>query len=240
MHPFVLFLYLVGCSTLPDTLVDNRYREGYNGIKSSEKVLIVPISMEYRELSEDRERVTQSLKSRFEENGMSVSVLNEEIYWNVWGEVLKEVGGIYSPINGLIDKTKYENALTKFISKTSRSEDFSVVIFPALIIKKAKTSGGSARWDGVKRRVLTKGVLLKGASFSGNVEGLSLQVMVLDSSANWLSTTYGGLVLPYYEKLDNLRVPSKELKQNLFSNDLHINEGVDIALSPLFSPVNFP
>ena len=106
-------------------------------------------------------------------------------------------------------------------------------MFPSFVLKQAKSKGKYAHWNGVKRKKIVEGFFSNEISWSGTTRGLSLELIAFNASGEWLFTSYGGLLLPYYTKIKNSK-PIVKLRDHMFEELDNIESGVKIALFPIF------
>ncbi len=229
-----VFSSLFGCSTSPHVSVDNAYSKAFKGVIKENPILLLPVKMAIKEFNKADAIVSESVVRQLEFHGWSVVTLNRAVYDQKWSEIVKEIGGIYSPATGRLNTDKYYDAIVKFTKIISREKIYSAILFPSFELKKAELKGKHAYWDGVRRKKIVKGTSDENMRWSGNTRGLSLKIWAFDSAGEWLFTSYGGLVLPFYTSMYNSREESK-LRLDMFDNSKNIESGVNVALLPIIN-----
>lgn len=227
---------ITGCATNTVSIPDNHYSDAYRGVPSPASILLLPISPDKDEYRHGVSAVThllvEDLQTRHTVETVSVPVFNAS-----WQQAIEDVGGIYSATSGAFDRERYFRAVEELLQELNPEGDHDIVIFPALVERQAQSTGKYATWDGVRRANITDG--LDNARFSrwhGSVGAVSLQLNSFDGQGRWLATSYGGLVLPHFYTIKD-KIPRTHLKDDMFTDENALEEGVRLAVVPLLGPV---
>lgn len=224
--------FILGCTNSPHISEDNAYSKKYKGVGKQRQILLLPVNNSINYFSDGDAVVSRNIVTQLELHGWLVVTLNKSIYEKEWSRIIKEIGGVYSPTTGHLDTDKYYDSLVKLTKKVSKERAYSAILIPSFELKAAKLKGKYAHWDGVKRKKITEGSSSEGMRWSGSTKGLSLKIWAFDSKGEWLFTSYGGLVLPFYTSMYNSKVENK-LRVDMFKNSKDIESGVNVALLPI-------
>jgi len=227
-----VFSSILGCATSPHISSDNAYSKVFKRVSKENPILLLPVKETIKEFNKADAIVSESVVKQLEFHGWSVVTLNRGVYEQKWSEIVKEIGGIYSSSTGRLDTDKYYDAIVKFTKRISREKMYSAILFPSFELKMAELKGKHAYWDGVRRKKIVKGSSDENMRWSGNTRGLSLKIWAFDSAGEWLFTSYGGLVLPFYTSMYNSKEESR-LRLDMFDNSKDIESGVNVALLPI-------
>ncbi|HXK23291.1 MAG TPA: hypothetical protein VMS55_11510 [Myxococcota bacterium] len=149
----------------------------------------------------------------------------------------------------------YRAAADAFEKRLAQSESFDMLLIPSLALRPAKLSGRTVRWDGVQRRLRVEpaenaslpldspvfageGVVADSA-LQGHVSGLSLHLLALRPGRRALER-WGGLDLvhdavPPRGPGTSAKELEPKLRHELLEDPLHVDEGVALALDPIWS-----
>lgn len=234
----LLFLgaLLAACTSNTVTIPDNHYSDDYTGVPERASILLLPVSPtrdEYRSgVTPVTRLLVEDLKTRHSVETVAVPLFNK-----AWLEAIESVGGIYSASSGAFDRGRYQQAVKQLVKALNPEGEHDIVIFPTLVERQAESTGKYAKWDGVRRANITDG--LDDARFSrwhGSVGAVSLQLNSFDGQGTWLSTSYGGLVLPHYYSIED-KIPRTHQKDDMFADEKALDEGIRLAVVPFLGPV---
>ncbi len=130
-----------------------------------------------------------------------VAVLDPIGAERVWLEAIQDVEAEGEPVD-------LPSVSTAFARRVQEETDFAALVLPSVVARRARVTGHSARWDGVRRPVPVPAVLRAGAEanlgpsfstritgFSGAVVGASLHVALITPDGSVASEGMGGLDL---------------------------------------------
>jgi hypothetical protein len=124
------------------------------------------------------------------------------------------------------------------------SGPYDALVIPSLLYRPARMSGYSVQWDGVSRRVPVNsppqrvGSIHVSTSFSGQMDAVSLHVLVYDVEGRELFESFGGLDLAHeVEVWGNPQRPSETgwdfvLRPDPLEDPALLREGIAIAFDP--------
>lgn len=229
---FTVTISLSGCIRPLYTLSENNlYADDYDQYSDATSVLLLPVVSDHASYKTGEkvvlDEVTRQLSVKFD-----LDVMPMERYLKLWSEITDSIGGIYSKKTGKMMQNRYYFALKELVKRANHNKKYSMTLFPSLVIRNAELKGKLARWDGVKRNIVAEWFYLMDMDWSGGSLGLSLQVIAFDSEEKWISTSYGGLVLPL-RTVEKKGAPVSEVRQDMFEEADNIESGVRVALLPV-------
>ncbi len=137
----------------------------------------------------------------------------------------------------------FESAMRVFVTGLAGTHTFNAVIAPSIIYRTTKTRERTAKWDGVFRKMkvvnLSDQAKKKGLarSFTVDIAGVSLHVMVFEPGGALIFQKYGGLDLAHNVDMTNAEFtmsPTLALKDDLLKESDHLAEGMGEAFDPYF------
>jgi hypothetical protein len=232
-------LALVSCVTNnevsdKDTSV---YSVTFKALDRTKKVLITPLSAQFEVLNKGSGVVMEVVAEQLLQDDWDVLKFeDDELFEKQWSQAVASVGGLYSSATGKMEKTRFEAAVTRFVSSLELSDEICCVLFPSLGLKRAKADGYYAKWDGVSR-VIVEDLYTSKGRYYGSTKGVSVRIELYRPDGEWLFTSFGGLVLPYVVSGSRIK-PSTKFKEGMFEDREKIVEGVAIALLPMRHEIN--
>lgn len=230
----VVFMAACSTSAVMDSQ-DNQYVETFQGIAPQASILLVPFASTQSPYQDGEAVVMPEIRSQLA-TGHNVSVLDMATFQREWPTAVHSVGGFYSPVTGRFDADRYHQAIRHFASNVNPNNDHDLIVFPALVEKQADSKGRYAYWDGVKRRHTNAGTVMTDPRWHGTTRGLSLELNTFTGAGDWLLTSYGGLLLPFYYEMDGSR-PEVKRKPSMFDETDNIHSGVTVAIAPFMENV---
>lgn len=145
------------------------------------------------------------------------SVVSSKVTTPIFDSASEEVGGIYDPATGDMDRDKMLQA-SEIMHGTLR-EQFQVdfVVLPVIVQVPAHFEAGSASWDGTSQNTesLLKAILTGGLGRSGTVPALSFMAIVTDMNGDAVYLNRGGIEICGRYKNGAIEwVPDSELLRN--------------------------
>ncbi|HVH16702.1 MAG TPA: hypothetical protein VNF72_00255 [Myxococcota bacterium] len=148
----------------------------------------------------------------------------------------------------------------QFATTLARSQVFDALLLPSLALREARVSGRSVRWDGVQRRLGVRpggatssaadapvfgggeGVVVAG-EWTGKITGLSLHLLSLMPGKWRVQERWGGLdlvhdVVSAHGPGANPAAPDKRLRRELLADPENVEEGVALALDPIWRSIS--
>lgn len=112
---------------------------------------------------------------------------------------------------------------------------YELILEPVIKRRRAMLGGSHARWDGVRRRMIVNGKESQSedGNWSGLTEGLSVRVYGRVPGIGKAFMTYGGITLATFQDWNKSYSMEIKIRDDLFESDREIQQGVEIALSPL-------
>ena len=241
------------CRTSGPTLVEQRPSEVPG---SGPRVVVAPLNLGV-ELSADLEDavpiVELAIIRNLQARGARVAVIWEPDAVSLWRLAVAAVAPTGSPAADL------RSAVVKFTQRLGQSESFDVLLFPTLALREAKVSGRSVRWDGVQRRLDFRqsdddaslpadtpvfggeGVVAAG-EWKGRISALSLHVLAVRPGSKRTLERWGGLDLvheavPQRGPNSSSMKPELKLRRELLAEPDYVDEGVALALDPVWRSV---
>lgn len=191
---------------------------------------MLPARVETDDLQPGVDALKSELHRQLTAAGYKVIALDEDSYDTIWSQEVAEVGGVYDAATGALRRREFALAEGHLVQRVSSETRAALVVEPQLVLRKAEVSGVSAVWDCQQRRALVVGGGGDDYRHNGSTLGLSVGLRMFASSGEFVSSTYGGVSLPYRI---NVRTSSNEVRPDLFANDKDIADGVSLALSPV-------
>jgi hypothetical protein len=154
-----------------------------------------------------------------------------------WRAEAKSIGTLYGP-DGKLDPTRYDAAVRELVTAyRARGTQFDALVITYLAMRPGVVTGQSVAWDGVVRNLpleyknRDRGHIQARRGLSTRCT--SVQVLVYDAEGNRLFDRFGGLEVAQRMQIvdDNWRWTERG---DLFRNRKDLEEGVRVALQPLF------
>ncbi|MEM7255341.1 MAG: hypothetical protein AAF493_28405 [Pseudomonadota bacterium] len=189
---------VMGCvATKPAISRNNLYAAGYQDASLGDTIYIVQTKSAHDRYALGAGRVTRELVRQLRQRQWSVKTLSGERTQPWWEEASQSVGGVYSSTTGRKKPDAFRRALERFVKRIREEEGKTAIIVPNLVHTPAKLDGKSAQWDGVRRAQIVS-PRLERHRWSGKTVGLSVEVIAFSATGEWITTSYGGLVLPFH------------------------------------------
>ena len=237
----ILFVGLIVNVALAGTKIspDNQFSTIRQKFEN-ERVVVVPIDYFDEELKIGREPIAQALVAALNKASVQIQLTDGDEYTILWEKMEDKIGGFYSAKNGQFDFKRYMQALSGVSKILCKSWEAKYVLIPSFVLRKAEFKGQRARWDGVSIRVPIKGDFVdedgyrRSFIFTGETQGLSLELMVFDENGGWVATTYGAIGVPNFYRIKSVRDEDQSMHFNskVFSNK-SVKNSVRSALAPL-------
>jgi hypothetical protein len=169
--------------------------------------------------------------------GDSIETLSREEAVARWAASIKEV----KESDALEDN--FESAIRVFVTGLAENHTFNAVIAPSIIYRTTKTRERTVKWDGVFRKMKVINLSDEGKkkglarSFTVDIAGVSLHVMVFDPGGGLIFQKYGGLDLAHNVDMTSAEFtmrPSLVPKEDLLKDSEHLAEGMGKAFDPYF------
>jgi hypothetical protein len=159
---------------------------------------IPPPALEQGERVQARYR--EMLAARFAALGFELVGGND--FDGLWAAERSAAGGFYDPLTGRPDLAKLNSSIARVLTTLRQRYELTGVILPSIVPRRAPSSEGYARWDGVTEPVSGSGSLVFNKSifnpslaFAGHLEANSLKLQVLDGTGQVLYQGFGGVQL---------------------------------------------
>jgi hypothetical protein len=200
-------------------------------------VLLAPVSFNQgipESLEKGVDVVREEMAVQLRARGVSVGAPTLAEFHDVWIAATREIGTLYDA-DGVFDEARFDAASRAMIEAyTARGEQFDVLLLSYFEIRTATVRGGRASWDGVKRLpILDLGNGKREPTpfpHLWQMPGVSLRVVAFANDGARLFEERGGLevAIEYFAGLRS------RPRQDLFQDASAVQEGVAIALAPLF------
>ncbi len=231
----MLFLTGLGCATAPDPQPE--------AVPSLARVLVAPMNLGVRPtsaLEADPEPVWQALLAYLSTRDRQIAVLDPIGAERVWLEAVADLEASGEPV-------ELATVSAGFARRVAEEAVYDALLMPSLVVRRARISGRSAVWDGVRRPVEVPAVLLAGAQpdlgpgistrvtgFSGAMLGASLHVSLLAPDGSVAYEGVGGLDLLQHVAGGSEWGAAWTLEPRLepFADDGHLTEGIERAFAP--------
>ncbi|MGF1510487.1 MAG: hypothetical protein ACFB9M_13390 [Myxococcota bacterium] len=216
--------YLSGCAGVPPAKY--AYTSGWQSPMSG-TVAVLPIDFFVREadqieLNDDhRAEIQMIIRSVASAHGLRVV---DRGVGEAWQRALNEVGGMFDPVTGRVDKLKTQRIASRVLQRL----EADYLVTPKLLYTLAELTGSSARWDGVRRSV--HGLDRASESVVGTTHAISLELAVFARDGERYSSQ-AGLIYPY--RFITPRRPMRFDPEPMMDRKQHIFEGVQLAFEPI-------
>jgi hypothetical protein len=167
--------------------------------------------------------------------GDSIETLSRDDASAQWAAAIQKVTASEALENN------FASAMRVFVANLAETHTFNAVIAPSLVYRTTKTRERTAKWDGVFRKMkvinLSDTAKKKGLarSFTVEISGVSLHVMIFEPGGTLIFQKYGGLDLAHNVDMANAEFtlsPSLALREDLLKDGEHIGEGIGKAFDP--------
>ena len=162
-------------------------------------LLITPLSVPYEALESSKKPLSNELIAAAERNSMQGRAIGATEYSSIWFAIVKEMGGLYSPMTGRIIPQKRLTAVHRLIDELANKYAMEYIVFPSLEIKNVRSRESAASWDGVRRRVRIYGQNIAPGDneiqLVTDVKVVSLRLDIYNRNKEWITTSYGGINL---------------------------------------------
>ncbi|HKE42976.1 MAG TPA: hypothetical protein VKB41_00415 [Steroidobacteraceae bacterium] len=179
-----------------------------------------------------REALMQKLRQ------LGFEVVGGDEYGPLWEAERTAAGGYFDPVTGRPDEAKLKASRQRVFGLMLQHLDATAVIVPSVISRCARFDGGVAEWDGV-RESLTPGesklraVFDSNLEYGGHLDGISLQVNIIDPLGEVVLEGTGGIQL--VERLSAGK-PTPLAQSELFADPTQDARAADIAFTTLAAP----
>ena len=246
---------LAACAQRAPSVLEQKSVAGATG--EGPRVVLAPMNLSVvlpQDLEDAVPIVENALILELQRRGARVAVIYAPDALALWQKSMLEVAPPHTRAEDLRNVAEY------FAAALARNEVFDALIMPSLALREARVSGRSARWDGVQRRlgVRTSDVtaapadapvfgggegVVASSEWSGKFSGLSLHLLSLMPGRRQPQERWGGLDLIHDAVSPNGRGtrPSeaeKRLRRELLSDPDNVEEGVDLALDPIWRSIS--
>lgn len=197
-------------------------------IKAGSKVLLMPLN-------------TNQLLKEFEiepvENALKDQLKNYKLFVSV-AKMPTQADRLQYMLLTAQQNADREGALeAKSIYAGNIGENFSLVLFPSVIVRVEEMSGRFIDVDGVSLNIPVSGGSIGVGMWSGNQWVYSIKLEVFAPDGRWLMTTYGGISMPKYAdgrshqflRKDNIFEEKKDRK--------NMEKGIKTALKPAIKKI---
>ena len=235
--PMVAFLLLLtGCA---NNLGKYEYfmAEGMQNGDAIKKLVIVPMNMdapppEY--MVEGVESLEQQMRDELEQTGRIIERPALKDVSKLRNKITQEKMAEHS-----VDPSKFTKAILLEIRqdiarRLSAQYGADAVVFSTVVLRKGKSFGRTAFWDGVSRKQILE---ISGKysqiffRMSGACTGTSLWLDIYDSNGKKIFENYGGLELVHrYEVIDMMYRAIK--RTDFFEDEMLLKDGISVALNP--------
>lgn len=226
---------LVGCASPSSRSAapkDNFVSTAYVAPEKNALVVLIPPT-ETDALGAKGERILrQELLRQLTGLGYRVAQLDEQNYRTMWAHELAAAGGLYDATTGKARPQAYNAAMGSLAAKVCGELKCKLLIHPSLVPRPAQLLGRHAEWDGL-RRILPVNYGKGGTtySFQGGATGISVELIGASAAGEIVFKTLGGASLPHVVNAYDSRF---DVRNDLFTSNTEVGEGVEIALTPLF------
>lgn len=247
-HPAVLTALLFVFNPLtalcdPKQSADNQFAETFRTLNSIGLVAIAPLEIFKQEYEQGREAVTTQLINQLADSKLNFKQIDPAEFELLDSEIERLLGGYYSPKTGEFQAKKYIGGLIIMTKQICKVLECEAIVFPSLVLRPAETKYDRVRWDGASRKLpFTGDVAVRFAAqkgkvnFTGFVQGLSIQMLVVSKDGEWQATTYGAISVPnsvYIATVKDFETEVRANKKRFKKN--YVRDGVKSALYPLFN-----
>ena len=224
-----LALVCVACATAPEK----------PALPRLSSVLLAPMSFNQNlpaPLEPGLDVVRDEVAMQLEARGVTVETPSLAAFHDVWLRAGREIGTLYDA-NGRLDKSRFYAAVRAFVKAwRDQGKPFDVLLLGYFHVQGVTILAGSASWDGVKRRVRVDKqdapMELKHL-WPNRLETpcVSVRIIAYAADGTRLFEQRGGL-----EVVNEFRVKDMDVhyRTDLFEDRAVVQEGVSIALRPLF------
>jgi len=206
----------------------------------SGRLVLVPVNLGVRanaEVEPGLAPVWQEMLEHFADGERPVTALERTSAGALWNEIVAELeaGG---------QKDVYA-AYAGFAKRISEQLDYEKIVFPSLVLRKARLQGSGAYWDGVHRRVDSplvgheavnritgEDLLVYRQGLNGDIAAASLHVAVLDAGGALRFEGAGGLTVLQDVVAGEDRSDAKldvTMREDAFSDRAELREGIVAA-----------
>ena len=185
-------------------------------------------------LAEHEARIDARVAERL--RGAGYEILSSSVFAEGWREGIRQWGEPYNPTTGKLNQNAFFLVLQTAVKYTAENSTAQAIVFTNLEESQeyfSPTGSHNAHFLGVTRKPASRG----GEGVSGGfdwiqgVDAVSLYVFVVDTSLKQLFRGAGGIEIT--ETLDlKGSTPRWMRSKKILDNESHIEEGVDLALSP--------
>lgn len=228
-------LFATGCaspSTRSNAPKDNFVSNSYVAPEKDALIVLIPPT-ETDPLGAKGEGILrQELLRQLTGKGYRVAQLDRRNYEEMWAHELTAAGGLYDSKTGKARPEAYNVAMGSLTARVCAELKCKMVIHPSLVPRPAQLLGRHVEWDGL-RRLLPVNYGKGGTtySFQGGTTAISVELIGASAAGEILFKTLGGASLPHVVNAYDSRF---DIRNDLFTSNAEVGEGVEIALTPLF------
>jgi hypothetical protein len=172
-----------------------------------------------------KSKMEDRIRAQLEEAGFKI--IPPEKFQEIWDRLLDQMGGVFDPLTGEIDKEKLETIRSYARREVSLKYGVDAFLHPSIELVGAKVDGFSAIWDGTTDSIIFKEWY---GAYHGVTNALSLAIIIVDTNGVNLYINRGGIQVA--SKIYNgrfIEVPPSEL----LANEERNMEAVYIAFKAL-------
>jgi hypothetical protein len=233
-----LAAFASACALLPDD-PNLKYIDPADADKPRH-FIVLPINLTVKtppELESVLDHMFGAIAGYIRGRGDSIETLSREDAVARWAAAIREV----KESDALEDN--FESAMRVFVTGLAEAHTFNALISPSVIYRTTKTRERTVKWDGVFRKMKVINLSDQGKkkglarSFTVDIGGVSLHVMIFDPGGSLIFQKYGGLDLAHNVDMTSAEftmTPSLVLKVDLLKDSEHLDEGIGKAFDPYF------
>lgn len=226
-------LALQGCaSTAPAPADDTVINAAFQRPAPGSLVVILPPKAETNDYGKANGFVTEQLRAQLVAAGYKVKGLDATNHDLIWAQEVAIVGGIYDPATGQRRGDAYARAVSALAQRVATDTGAALVVWPGLVLRQAIFNGTSAEWDGQRRTPKLTKAFADDYRMKGSTIAISVELLAVSSNGQVAFKTLGGVSLPYSADVWH---GQHTLRDDLFSSDEEIGQGIAIALRPLLA-----
>jgi hypothetical protein len=243
-----------GCSTARP-----RPLEFGRGAPGALRVVVAPLNLPVQlaaDLEDAVDPVSAEVIRYFHLHGARVAVIWAPDAWTLWRDSAAAMQAARNRAPTL------EEVAAAFSRALAEHADYDLLVLPSLVYRDAEVKGRYAVWDGVRRRIRFRsraGVAIGRAQpipdpidstdrstagavvtqWRGRITGLSLHALVFTPEGRGVFQGFGGLDLVHdavQTREGSPEQPVLQLHPNMLQNDVHVREGIALALDPYLAP----
>jgi hypothetical protein len=188
-------------------------------------------------------RVDARLAAYLEDNGFEV--LPQRLFRQHWNTAVRAFGDPVDPTTGRVNMKTFSEIMISVRDRFREDTDLDAFVFTDLVELEVPFNGGLkhiARWDGVARRPTLQG---PGSGVSTDFDWntpagvASMQVTIFDMELQRIFVSRGGL--DSTDAIDSRSASGRYVRRRqILENDMHVDEGIALALHPFVEMERYP